>query len=114
MLSTRKPSGISWRSGLAPPRERRKNDWLPHAATYSVLPSGDIASPLAPDASLPGTLCHPLAVCHSQSSPFTSPFCSAAICRLRGRKLEAMNPPSGSARTELTVSYTHLRAHETP
>ena len=35
--------------------------------------------PLAPDDSLPGTFCHPLAVCHSHSSPFRSAFCSAAI-----------------------------------
>ena len=73
MLSTRKPSGISSRAGGVAPRERRKNDWLPQAATYNVLPSSDSSTPFAPAASLPGTFCQPEAVCHSQSSPLRSP-----------------------------------------
>ncbi len=60
--------------------------------------------PFAPEASLPGTFCHPLTVCHSHSSPFRWPAinCSrAAGVPPRARKFVAMNPPSGSARTEL-------------
>ena len=37
--------------------------------------------PFAPAASLPGTFCQPLFVCHSHSSPFFSPaiiFCIAS------------------------------------
>ena len=99
MLSTRKPSGTS---DAVAPCHRASKERL-------AAPCGDVQRPAVrrdldaamPD-SLPGTFCHPLAVCHSHSSPFRSAFCSAAIPPgvPRGRKFVAMNPPSSSQRTE--------------
>src|SRR6266511_4124308 len=49
--------------------------------------------PLAPDASLPGTIFQPVPVCHSQSSPLRSPACRLArprgAARLKIRRREA-------------------------
>src|SRR5688572_31118111 len=113
MLSTWNPSFTSSRLGGVSPRDSRKNDWLPQAATYSVLPSSDISRPLAPDDSLPGTFCQPVAVCHSHSSPFIAPFCSSAkpAGLPRGRKFVAMNPPSGSPLTEFKPIGSGATAH---
>ncbi len=103
MLSIRKPRSISSRTGGVTPRDSRKNDWLPQAATYTVRPSSDSSMPFAPAASLPGSISQPLSVCHSQSSPFVSPPIMACIelpAPSRGRKFVVMKPPSGRPRTE--------------
>src|SRR5215470_19156429 len=99
MLSTRNPRGMTSRFTGVCPRESLKNDWLPHAATYSHLPSFDISMPFAPAASLPGTFVQPLPVCHSHSSPLFSPaiilVLEAFAFPPRSRKLVAIKPPSG-------------------
>src|SRR5262245_6791901 len=65
--------------------------------------------PLAPEASLPGTLAQPGLGCHSQTAPFRSPertFAEtpdvAAPDGGRGSKFVAANPPSGNATTALS------------
>src|SRR5206468_531812 len=114
ILSTRKPSGMVSRLGGVWPRDKRKKDWLPHAATYSVLPSFEISRPFAPAASLPGTFFQPLPVCHSHSSPLFSPaiiFVRALGSPPRARKFVPMKPPSGRATTEFRPIGSGATAH---
>ncbi len=64
-LSRRKPTEtLSFLIGVCP-RDKRMKDWLPHPPMYSHLPSFEISRPFGPAASLPGTIFHPVLVCHS-------------------------------------------------
>src|SRR5215472_5140407 len=117
ILSTRNPRGMTSRFTGVWPRDMRKNDWLPQAATYSHLPSFDISMPFAPAASLPGTFVQPLRVCHSQSSPLFSPAIilvrEALVLAPRSRKLVAIKPPSVRPMTELSPIGSAATAHPT-
>src|SRR5271167_4998210 len=65
-LSRRKPTGtLSLLTGVCP-RDNRMKVWLPHPPMYSHLPSFEISSPFGPANLLPGTIVHPVPVCHSQ------------------------------------------------
>src|ERR1051326_4253876 len=101
-LSTRNPNGTVSRFTGVCPRESRKKDWLPQAATYSHFPSLETSTPLAPAASLPGTFPQPFPVCHSQSSPLFSPAIILVRAALafapRSRKLLATKPPRSEER----------------
>src|SRR5579862_4390297 len=93
----------------------RTKDWLPHAATYSHFPSLETSTPLAPAASLPGTLRQPFPVCHSQSSPLFSPAIilvrEALAFAPRSRKLVVTKPPPGSGTTEFSPIESGAIAH---
>src|SRR5713101_8446182 len=70
---------------------------------YSHLPSFEISRPFGPADSLPGTIFHPVPVCHSHSSPLFSPaiiLLRPAASELRGEKFVVTNPPSGRPTTE--------------
>src|SRR5207244_12851281 len=112
--STRNPTGTTSLPTGVRPRDRRKNFWLPHAATYSHLPSFEISTPFAPAASLPATIFHPLPVCHSQSAPLFSPAIilpRAPASTPRARKSVPMKPPSGRATTEFSPIGSVATAH---
>src|SRR5438046_6989612 len=89
-------------------------DWLPHPPMYSHFPSLEISRPFGPADSLPGTIFHPVVVCHSQTSPLFSPAiirARAAASPFRGEKLLVMNPPSGRPTTEFKPIGSGATAH---
>src|SRR5579863_4719690 len=115
MLSRRKPTGmLSILTGVCP-RDKRMKVWLPHPPMYSHLPSFEISSPFGPANLLPGTIFHPVLVCHSQTSPLASP----AIIRVRapaaslprGEKFVVINPPSARPTTEFKPIGSGATAH---
>src|SRR5438094_6093624 len=113
-LSTRKPTGtLSFLIGVCP-SDRRMKDWLPHPPIYSHFASLEISRPFGPADSLPGTIFHPVVVCHSHTSPLFSPAiirARAAASPFRGEKLLVMNPPSGRPTTEFKPIGSGATAH---
>src|SRR5205807_9948358 len=113
-LSTRNPTGtLSFLTGVCA-RDRRMTDRVPHPPMYSHLPSFEISTPFGPADSLPGTIFHPVPVCHSQSSPLFSPAIirvRAAASLPRGEKFVVMNPPSGRPATEFKPMGSGATAH---
>src|SRR5215468_2689333 len=115
-LSTRKPTGtLSFLNGVCP-RDKRMTDWLPQPPMYSHFPSFEISRPFGPADSLPGTIFHPVDVCHSQTWPLFSPAIirvRAAASLPRGEKFVVMNPPSLRPTTEFRPIGSGATAHPT-
>src|SRR5437867_9853346 len=89
-------------------------DWLPHPPTYGHFASLEISRPFGPADSLPGTIFHPVVVCHSHASPLFSPViirARAAASLPRGEKFVVMNPPSGRPTTEFKPIGSGATAH---
>src|SRR5438309_6977162 len=96
------------------PRDNRITDWLPQPPMYSHLPSFEISRPFGPANSLPGTIFHPVLVCHSQTSPLFSPAiirARAAASLPRGEKFVVINPPSARPTTEFKPIGSGAIAH---
>src|SRR6516225_8323478 len=115
-LSTRKPTEtLSFLIGVCP-RDKRMKDWLPHPPMYSHLPSFEISRPFGPADSLPGTIYHPVLVCHSQTSPLISPAIirarAPAASLPRDKKFVVINPPSAKPTTEFKPIGSGATAHK--
>src|SRR5437763_16761560 len=81
---------------------------------YSHLPTFEISRPFAPADSLPGTIFHPVPVCHSHTSPLFSPAIilpRPAASAPRGKKFVVTNPPSGRPTTEFNPIGSGATAH---
>ena len=70
--------------------------------------------PFAPDASLPGTIFHPLPVCHSHSSPFFSPACMLARPRSRAARLKIRGREPALGQTHHGIQTDGIRRDRAP
>src|SRR4030081_795873 len=89
-------------------------DWLPRSQIYSDLPSFEISRPFGPADSLPGTIFHPVPVCHSHTSPLFSPAIilpRPAAAAPRGKKFGVTTPPSGRPTTAFNPIGSGATAH---
>jgi hypothetical protein len=97
------------------PRDKRMKDWLPHPPIYSHLTSFEISRPFGPADLLPGTIFHPVLVCHYQTSPLFWPaiICARSAALLpRGEKFVVINPPSAKPTTEFKPIGSGATAHK--